>query len=66
MATGKNEVVGMHLKYCNMSATDLAIYDDAANSLTVDPYLGFTTHKMNLKYVFDRIKVRIRTPHYYL
>lgn len=31
-------------------ARELAQYDDIASSLCVDPVVGFTTHKMNLRF----------------
>ena len=32
-----------------MSSRELCDNDDMASMLTVDPYLGFTTHKMNTR-----------------
>ena len=33
-----------------LRARELAQYDDIASSLCVDPMIGFTTHKMNLRF----------------
>ena len=45
----------------DLNARELAQFDDIANSLCVDPVIGFTTHKMNprfrhVKGRFSRLK----------
>ena len=32
---------------CDLKARELAEYDDIANSICIDPVIGFSTHKMS-------------------
>ena len=37
-----------------LTAVELCEFDDIATTLIVDPFLGFTTHKMNVRCVHNR------------
>ena len=42
--------VGPPLGTTNMTPQELCDYDDIGTAVIVDPYLGFGTHKMNLRF----------------
>lgn len=56
--TEKNTILIMEI-----SARELAEYDDISNSICVDPVIGFTTHKMSPKHRHVRGMTLIHVPY---